>query len=507
MRCSHAVDVRAPVRRHPGSHERDRGRTPAQALRRHGRRRRRLVRRRGGRDLRHPRPERRRQDHDRRVLAGLRMPDGGRIRVLGLDPLRDRASCASRSACSSRRASCPTSSRSARRWSCTAPSTATPADWRRAGRRLGLGDKLRTRFAKLSGGQKQRLSIALALVGNPQVAVLDELTTGLDPQARRDTWDADRAHPRPRRDDPAGHPLHGGGRAALRPGRGDRPGPGRRARHPGRPDRRRRRRAAHPVPAVGAARRRAARRCPRSRASTRHGGQVVGHRHRQRARTRSPRCSPATRSSAQRPAGRAGQPGRRLRRAHRPPRRHQGVCVSTGKLVNTEWRLFLREPIVAVLRRRCSRRSCWSSSAHPVVPGARRGPRRRQPSSTTYVPIVIAHGARHARPDGAADGARRPTGRRASCAGCRRRRSARRACSLAQLVVNAAVARSASVLLVLAVGRLAFGVGLPEQLSAFVARLAAHARRRCSAIGLLVAALAPSAQGRQRDRRRCCSSR
>src|SRR5690606_1424953 len=53
---------------------------------------------------------------------------------------------------------------------------------------LGLADKRTTQFRRLSGGQKQRLSVALALVGNPQVAVLDELTTGLDPQARRDTW-------------------------------------------------------------------------------------------------------------------------------------------------------------------------------------------------------------------------------------------------------------------------------------------------------------------------------
>ena len=53
---------------------------------------------------------------------------------------------------------------------------------------LGLADKRDTAFGKLSGGQKQRLSIALALVGNPRVAILDELTTGLDPQARRDTW-------------------------------------------------------------------------------------------------------------------------------------------------------------------------------------------------------------------------------------------------------------------------------------------------------------------------------
>lgn len=54
---------------------------------------------------------------------------------------------------------------------------------------LGIAAKARTPFRKLSGGQQQRLSIALALVGNPRVAVLDELTTGLDPQARHDTWE------------------------------------------------------------------------------------------------------------------------------------------------------------------------------------------------------------------------------------------------------------------------------------------------------------------------------
>jgi ABC-2 type transport system ATP-binding protein len=64
-----------------------------------------------------------------------------------------------------------------------------PADWRALARELGLADKLGTRYAKLSGGQKQRLSIALALIGNPRIAILDELTTGLDPQARRDTWE------------------------------------------------------------------------------------------------------------------------------------------------------------------------------------------------------------------------------------------------------------------------------------------------------------------------------
>ena len=63
-----------------------------------------------------------------------------------------------------------------------------PADVRELTSALGIAGLERQRFAKLSGGQRQRLSIALALIGNPRIAVLDELTTGLDPAARRDTW-------------------------------------------------------------------------------------------------------------------------------------------------------------------------------------------------------------------------------------------------------------------------------------------------------------------------------
>ncbi|MFF3605685.1 ABC transporter ATP-binding protein [Streptomyces sp. NPDC002463] len=63
-----------------------------------------------------------------------------------------------------------------------------PADRKELAGRLGLLPHLRTRFGKLSGGQKQRLFIALALLGGPRVVVLDELTTGLDPRARREVW-------------------------------------------------------------------------------------------------------------------------------------------------------------------------------------------------------------------------------------------------------------------------------------------------------------------------------
>jgi ABC-2 type transport system ATP-binding protein len=58
---------------------------------------------------------------------------------------------------------------------------------------VGLSEKRNTRFAKLSGGQKQRLFIALALVHDPEIVFLDELTTGLDPQARRAMWEMVRA--------------------------------------------------------------------------------------------------------------------------------------------------------------------------------------------------------------------------------------------------------------------------------------------------------------------------
>jgi ABC-2 type transport system ATP-binding protein len=122
-------------------------------------------------------------------IEGLRRPDGGRISVLGLDPQRDRAELTQRLGVQLQDSQLPGRLRVAEALDLYSSFYRTPADWRGLMDVLGLGDKRDTKFGKLSGGQKQRLSIALALVGSPQVAVLDELTTGLDPQARRDTWD------------------------------------------------------------------------------------------------------------------------------------------------------------------------------------------------------------------------------------------------------------------------------------------------------------------------------
>jgi ABC-2 type transport system ATP-binding protein len=121
-------------------------------------------------------------------IAGLRTPDSGSISVLGLDPVTDRAEVRERLGVQLQESSFPDAITVAEALDLYSSFYRDPADWRELMELLGLTEKRRTRYKALSGGQKQRLSIALALVGNPEVAILDELTTGLDPQARRDTW-------------------------------------------------------------------------------------------------------------------------------------------------------------------------------------------------------------------------------------------------------------------------------------------------------------------------------
>jgi ABC-2 type transport system ATP-binding protein len=124
-------------------------------------------------------------------IEGLRNPDGGTVSVLGLNPAqaRDRAELTQRLGIQLQDSQLPANLRVDEALDLYSSFYRNPADWRSLLDVLGLAGKAKTRFGKLSGGQKQRLSIALALVGTPQVAVLDELTTGLDPAARHETWE------------------------------------------------------------------------------------------------------------------------------------------------------------------------------------------------------------------------------------------------------------------------------------------------------------------------------
>jgi ABC-2 type transport system ATP-binding protein len=121
-------------------------------------------------------------------LQGLRTADAGTISVLGLDPARDRDELRRRVGVQLQESRLPEKLRVREALELFASFYRHPADVDSLLRRLSLEEHQRTYFGRLSGGLKQRVSIALALIGEPEVAILDELTTGLDPHARRDTW-------------------------------------------------------------------------------------------------------------------------------------------------------------------------------------------------------------------------------------------------------------------------------------------------------------------------------
>lgn len=121
-------------------------------------------------------------------VEGLRVPDGGRVRVAGLDPVADHERVARLLGAQLQQSELQPKLTVREALELYASFYPNPQPWAPLAERLGLAAKLTTRFTRLSGGQKQRLFIALALIGNPRIVVLDELTTGLDPRARRDTW-------------------------------------------------------------------------------------------------------------------------------------------------------------------------------------------------------------------------------------------------------------------------------------------------------------------------------
>ena len=121
-------------------------------------------------------------------VIGLRFPDAGTIRVMGLHPHADREDLHAAVGVQLQASALPGCLKVGEILDLYHSFYRDAADLGEIMDSLGLAEKRNAYYRSLSGGLKQRLSIALALIGNPKVAVFDEMTTGLDPQARRDTW-------------------------------------------------------------------------------------------------------------------------------------------------------------------------------------------------------------------------------------------------------------------------------------------------------------------------------
>lgn len=122
-------------------------------------------------------------------VQGLRDPDSGQVSVLGLDPRTQASALRSRIGSQLQESSLPNRLRVSEALALFSSFHPQGPPWRTLMTQWGLEAKARASFGSLSGGQRQRLLVALALVNNPQVVFLDEMTTGLDPAARRATWD------------------------------------------------------------------------------------------------------------------------------------------------------------------------------------------------------------------------------------------------------------------------------------------------------------------------------
>jgi ABC-2 type transport system ATP-binding protein len=121
-------------------------------------------------------------------ISGLRIPDSGSISIYGLSPQKDRNKIRKFLGVQLQESALPPRLKVGEAVELFASLYSNPLDPEELLESLGIDKIKNSIFKKISGGQKQRLSIALALVGNPKIAILDELTTGLDPEARRETW-------------------------------------------------------------------------------------------------------------------------------------------------------------------------------------------------------------------------------------------------------------------------------------------------------------------------------
>lgn len=122
-------------------------------------------------------------------IAGLRRPDSGNVEVAGHDPYVEREAITRLVGVQLQGAGLQAKLTVREALELYASFYDTPRDGLELADRLSIGDSLDVRYANLSGGQQQRVAIALALIGRPKIALLDELSTGLDPRSRRAVWE------------------------------------------------------------------------------------------------------------------------------------------------------------------------------------------------------------------------------------------------------------------------------------------------------------------------------
>lgn len=122
-------------------------------------------------------------------LEGLDRPSAGRVEVLGLDPISDQYALAQRVGVQLQSAALPPRLTVRDALELYAALYTRPRPWRELLTDLGIEDKVDARVDRLSGGERQRVFVALALINRPELAFLDELTTALDPQSRRNMWE------------------------------------------------------------------------------------------------------------------------------------------------------------------------------------------------------------------------------------------------------------------------------------------------------------------------------
>lgn len=123
------------------------------------------------------------------MICGMFAPSSGSVSTLGLNPIRQERKLREILGVQFQEAKLPNMIKVQEALQMYSSFYQNPRDWQALAQEWGISNKLDARFEKLSGGQKQRLFICLALLNNPQFVVLDELTTGLDPNARRQSWE------------------------------------------------------------------------------------------------------------------------------------------------------------------------------------------------------------------------------------------------------------------------------------------------------------------------------